>query len=121
MGLNCSCHCKGENNLNEARNFYELAESMEEENQFLMREALSKPKDKEYKQFIKDFISLSNVYIKKFKSIPDGCSLEEFVYLREVIAKCYVNLTCEEDYFYFRKEMKYLVDIKMAHSLGLAI
>lgn len=120
MGSKCTCDCDRENSLILSKNLYELGEAMEEENYLLSREATT-GMNPMYKLKLNEFINLSNTYIKMFKSVPsDNMPHEDFVHLREVVNKCYYNLGSDEDFNNFKKEMEYLVDIKMAHSLGLS-
>jgi hypothetical protein len=122
MGMKCSCDCNSQHNIIHSKNLYELAEAMEEENELLLRETKdinnnTNPTDN--KNRLKDFFLISNLYIKKFKSLPDGYPNDGFIHLREIINKCYHNILSEEEFNSYYKEMEYLVEVKMARTLGI--
>lgn len=122
MGMKCSCDCNSQHNIIHSKNLYELAEAMEEENELLLRETKdlnnnSNPTDN--KNRLKDFFLISNLYIKKFKSLPDGYPNDDFIHLREIINKCYHNILSEEEFNSYYKEMEFLVEVKMARTLGI--
>jgi len=128
MGVKCSCDCNSQHNIIHSKNLYELAEAMEEENELLIKEIrnINPISNKngnleiiDNKNKLLDFILLSNLYIKKFKSLPDGYPINDFFHLREIINKCYHNILSDEEFENYYKEMEYLVEVKMVHTLGI--
>lgn len=116
MGNRCACDCEKQNMILNSRNLYELGEAMEDENLMLSREITSINN----KDTLIEFLEKTKDYIRMFKSVhSNNISMEDFNHLKEVVDKCYVNISQNLDYSKLKKELEYLVDIKFTHSIGI--
>lgn len=121
MGCKCSCNGDKENAILSSNNIYELAEAIEIENDLLQRETYNQKNSQYILENQNELLEHLATYADKFKSIPsDSINNEDFLRIKEILNKCYYYISRNKDCTNYKRELEYLVDVKLIHDLGLS-
>lgn len=118
------CNCNNNDQIQMSKNYYDLAEAMEDENMRLERDINHPNFTSRQRKNVSVFIKESKELISILRSIPNSkVDADDIEKIKEIVTNCYSSLLTNDVNLYAnsRKDLKYYVEIKLIHDLGLRI
>lgn len=118
------CNCNNNDQIQLSKNYYDLAEAMEDENRRLDRDINHPNFTSKQRKNVSLFINESQELISILRSIPNSkVYSDDIEKIKEIVNNCYSSLLTNDTTLYTnsRKELKYYISIKLVHDLGVSV